>query len=73
VDPSTGVLDPDRLPDLIPVADRNGDTAGYVKRADYVSGLEDPENEAPIPVYDREGRQVGWMVPGAGFRPMRSD
>jgi hypothetical protein len=66
-------LDPNLMPDFVSVLTRDGEIAGYARKADIVSvdGRPPASHSGPIPILDAQGRLlVGHMYPGLGFVPL---
>jgi hypothetical protein len=66
-------IDPSLMPDFVSVLTREGEVAGYARKADLISvdGRPPASHSGPIPVLDAQGRLlVGHMYPGLGFVPL---
>jgi hypothetical protein len=81
VDPATGALLPDKVPALVPVADRNdGHVVGYVKREHLYPEVFGGDSNAggpfaagsdePLPVVDVQGNLVGHTYTDIGYVPL---
>lgn len=70
-DPATGV-DWERMPTFIPVADQNGEIAGYV---DSLTMLGSDNGDGPVTVFalDKSGEPIGQFYPEVGFVPFGDD
>lgn len=77
VDPATGEVIEDLVPDYMPIWDRTGTFIAGVVGRDYIlpraesvpgQAFQIPGADEPWPVFDREGGVlVGYVLPGTGF------
>lgn len=64
-----GLMDPAKVPELIPTANREGEFVGYVRREQLFPGHYGGEArvDGSHEIIDLDGNVVGYMVPAKGY------